>query len=369
MRSALAAIVGCAAAVGAVSASEIEDVLLQRFADRNRVAMERLRIEVNEAVAKAKAMKESDAEGAMALLRNVGGRVDRTPILAYAERKAMNEAVRLVLTELRDHAAAIRREAATTQFEAFRAYLETGAQDAKGIGRANPEKWEPAIFTDLNGVARPVKFTGLGTGVISHHYRSEEKNYPPGLFPWVQVFGGMYVFDKSVNHHVFLTNREFFEHVWMPIVPELRALDLIPEAGWHSRYESGRKKRLEDPDLATGVMLLRQIPSAAPIPGVEGREAEFVEFAAVRLRDRGLPLLPERIYDPELERTMFGASAMHKSAIRRSLNLMQARNLVVSPLYAEILREEASVLVRSEYANFPDVELNRALPYVFRQLR
>ena len=63
------------------------------------------------------------------------------------------------------------------------------------------------------------------------------------------------------------------------------------------------------------------------------------------------------------------ASPPYVSAARRTLVLLQAKGVSVSPVYAEIMRDETTKLLKSEYANFSENEANGAVLFIFGKLK
>ncbi len=122
---------------------------------------------------------------------------------------------------------------------------------------------------------------------------------PPTYFPWIQVGGGVYVYDLSVGHHMWMSNRQFFTSIFMPLVDAYVAEDR------RNRGIGARSRSVSDPLLQaeadSGVFFLRGLAGIQPIPGlVENQETEFLEWAVQRLLQKGLPTQMSRIYDREM---------------------------------------------------------------------
>jgi hypothetical protein len=84
---------------------------------------------------------------------------------------------------------------------------------------------------------------------------------------------------------------------------------------------------------------------------------------------KGLPVPINRVYSREMQDRLIGFSPIQLSAARRTLYLLQIRDTRVSPLFAEILRDETTKLLKSEYSGFSESEANRAILYLFVKLK
>jgi hypothetical protein len=359
------------ACVGPVAAAdEFEALLLDTFKTQNQVDARKLRDEVVAAVAKANDLKETDPDRGIELLRAASNSMDRVKLLSGAERKAMSELLRPAILELRDLSIRKRRDLASIRLDAFKEYLQFSAYEGRYPGRSGADHAEPAYFMAPDGSSRVGKLLSLGTGVITFKFDLKERNQFPLTFPVIQVFGGFYVYDQSFGYQTFLTNREFFDHVLMPLVKEYDRSD-APGKTKRTPAEAARApdlRRLKS-GIDSGEFFLRTLPDTEPIPGVSSNEDPFLEFVAQKLIHKGLPVPVDRIYSHELQDRLEGLSRIQLSAVRRTLHLLQLKGTAVSPLYAEILREEVTQLLKSEYANFTQNEINRSVLYIFSKLK
>src|SRR5262249_17827054 len=145
------------------------------------------------------------------ILRDVRNRMDKFKLLSPADRRSLNDLLQPLTAELRDLSLLKRREKASQKLDAFRDFLVVGGYEGRFPGRSGADQWEPANFTSSDGKTRLGKLFAVSRDRVSHKFGDRELHVQPPLFPLIQVFGGFYVYDKSLNHHVFLTNREFFE--------------------------------------------------------------------------------------------------------------------------------------------------------------
>lgn len=353
-------------AAGVGRADELEDILVEKFRTRTIVDSAAARKVVIDAVGRAAELKEADPERGLEILRAATNQVDAVQSLTPADRRAMTELVQPVLAELRDVALQKRRVQASMRIDAFKRYLEISGYEGRYPGRANPEKWEPAAFMAPDGTTRMGKLYAMGTGLITFKYGREERNQSPGTLPVIQVFSGLYVFDKLTGYHVFLTNREFYDFVWMPILRDYRREQFEQKA---KRVPVGADDSpLLNASVASGEYFLRDLPNLPAIPGIGEDVPAFLEHFAQVLVQKGIPISVERIYDLDLQERLAGSDKIKLSAIRRVVHLLKLKNASVSPLYAEIMREETTQLLTSEYAGFTQPELNRAILYIFSKL-
>lgn len=352
------------------AADELQDLLLDKFRSQNQLDHERLRTVVVEAVTKAGELKETDPDRGIDLLRVASNRIDGVKLLNVAERKALTELIQPLIAECRDNSLRKRRERASLRVDAFKEYLEISAFEGRFPGRSGAEHWEPANFMAPDGTSRVGRLYTLGTGAITFKFGPKELHQPPSNFPLIQVFGGFYVFDKNAGYQVFLTNREFYDSVLLPLVREYDRSD-TPGKTLRTTAELARRpnpRRLQA-SIDSGEFFLRSLPDLEPIPGVSANEGPFLEFVAQSLMHKAMPISIDRIYPVDLQDRLVGFSKIQLSAVRRSLQLLQAKDVAVSPLYAEIMREETSQLLKSEYANFGQGEINRAVLYIFSKLK
>ena len=325
---------------------------------------------VNDAVARAKEIKETDPDKGIDILRSATNRIDEVKLMNGIERRAMVEIVQPLVIECRDLSLLKRREKASVRVEAFKDYLEISAYEGRYPGRSDMAQWEPALFMTPDGKSRPGKLMAIATGIVTVKYKAKEENVPALPLPLIQVFGGFYVFDKNVGHHVFLTNREFHETIWSRLVRQYDSED----SPSRKRLTAEEKARLKDDarlraSIDSGEFFLRSLPNLEPIPGVGRDEGDFLEFIAQTLMNKGMPLTVDRIYPSELQDRLAGFSKMQLSAVHRSLFLLHAKDVSLSPLYIEIMRDETAKLLRSEFAGFTESETNRAIQYLFSKLK
>jgi len=188
--------------------------------------------------------------------------------------------------------------------------------------------------------------------------------------PLIQVFGGFYVFDRQNAHHVFLTNREFYDAVWLRLVHEYDLTDSVtkPKLTAAEAIRVADKVRLRA-TIESGEYFLRNLPGLEPIPGVGDNEDDFLAFVAQSLMHKGLPIPINRVYSRELQDRLVGFSTMQLSAARRTLFLLQVKDASVSPVFVEIMRDETTKLLKSEYSGFSESESNRAILYLFSKLK
>jgi len=356
------------AAFSVAASDEIEALLLQKFAVQNKIDAERVRMFVNDSVAKAKEIKDTDPERGIDLLRATLNQIDGMKSIGASERRALFELIRSTVQELRETAFAKRREKASQRLDAFKDYLESSTFGARYAGRAGSDKWEPANFMSPDGQARVGKLIGLGTGIVTHRFGPKEIHVEPLAMPLLQVFGGFYVLDRHSGHHVFMTNREFYDTVWLPLIQEytLEESALKPKLST-SDSASGAEARLRA-IIDSGVYFLRALPGAEPIAGIGPNEDAFLAYLAQGLVQKGLPIPINRVYARELQDRLVGFSVQQWSAARRALYLLQARDVKVSPASGEFLRDETSKLLKSEYSGFTETETNRAVLYIFAKL-
>lgn len=351
-------------------ANDFEEILFLKFHEQNKLATEKLRAHVNDAAAKAKELQDESPETGLELLREAFRRLDAARMLPPTERRAMSEVLKPLLVELRGRSILKKRLRAVDRMEAFREYLTTTAIEGKYPGRSGPEHWEPAYFTTPDGQSRLGMLYRLGTATVSVQFGREQKEFVALTLPIIQVFGGFYVFDLHVGHHLFLTNREYYQYVFRPYARE------FTQEGTLSRlqdvmvkFDQAEARPEVKAQIQSGEFFLRTLASREPIPGVGDREFEFNEFLTQKVVRTGLPMAVDRMYPGELFDRLKGMSLIQMSATRRAVFLMRAKEIVVSNLYAEILREETAKLLRSEYAGFSEQEMNRTLVYVFGKIR
>jgi hypothetical protein len=349
-----------------VRADDIESRLLEKF-DRNaKIQVEKLRQFVDASVTQAKAIKESDPEGALEMLRQASVRIDRTALLSYADRKNLTEGIRPILHEMRDQVLQRKRVEASKKVSLFRDYLENVATDLRNPGRSNTDHWEPAYGFDPAGRPQLVQLESIfGLQFKPGH---GDKAMTPTYFPWLQVAGGVYVYDIAVNHQMWMSNQDFFRSIFMPLVDAYVAEDP------RNRGIGARSRSTSDPllqgEVDSGVFFLRGLTGIQPIPGlIENQETEFLEWAAQRLLHKALPTPINRIYDRDMLDRLSSLTPRQLSAVARSLQMLRQKGVAASVLYAEILREETASLIRSEYNNFDDAAMNRTLVFVFSKLR
>ena len=124
----------------------LESALIRKFENQNKLDLDQARAIVNEAAEKATALKDSDPEKGLELLRLASRRVDAVKLLPYADRKAFDEKIKPLAKELREQSLQKKREAAIGNPFAFRDFLELVAPDMRNPGRTGPDRWEPALF-------------------------------------------------------------------------------------------------------------------------------------------------------------------------------------------------------------------------------
>ena len=350
----------------------LESALLRKFESYNKLDVDQARAIVKEASEKALALKESDPEKGLESLRLASRRIDAVKLLPYQDRKALDELVKPLVKELRDNLLQKRRVAAIASPVGFRDYLELVAPDMRNPGRTGPDRWEPALFSGNTPQAHLGKLKKVATDRITEEIRSEDKGNDPKTNVWIQVFGGFYVYDLNANHTVFLKNREFFEHVLLRFAkdyanadPRVRASDIAAEFARVANSERLRK------EVGSGLFFLRGVAGASPIPGVpEDKEQDFFEYAADQLTRKGMPVTADRIYDRAMLDALPGFRLFHFSAMHRSLLLLDVKGVGSSTLYGEILRSETKAVLETEFpAGYPEQDYNRALQFVFGQLR
>lgn len=365
----LIVVLGLLATNSARADDELQELLFHKFKLQNQAEAKTLRDDVAIAVEKATALKETDPDQGIDLLRAAANRVDGVKLLSGAERKALADQVKPLLTELRGISLQRRRDKASNWLEAFKEYLEVSAFEGRFPGRSD-SKWEPAVFMTPDGVSRVGKLYTLGTGLITFRYGNKEQNQLPATFALIQVFGGFYVYDFQAGHQIFMTNREFYDYVVRPFVRDYDRAD-VPGRTRLTAAEMARRpiQKLLDHSIATGEFFLRSLPDLEPIPGIGSNEAPFFEFLAQTLLNKSLPVPLERVYPTDLQDRLLGFSKMQLSAVRRTLLLLQAKDTAVSAFYAEILRDEVTQLLKSEYTNFSPSEINRAVLYIFSKLK
>jgi hypothetical protein len=294
-------------------------------------------------------------------------------MLPHDDRRAMIDQMQPVMNDLRRVSLMKRRAKASKALDAFREYLEITALESRYPGRAaadSADSWEPAFFMAVTGKTRLAKLVKMSTTYVTRQYDVQKELVTPAAIPTIQVFGGLYVFDHNTGHHLFLSNREFYDSVWTKFLDQYHASD-VPGKKRLTGAEVARPanpRRLKA-QIDSGEYFLRGMPNLEPIPGVGNDESHFLEYVATNLRDRGLPVEIDRIYPRDLQETLVGFNKMQLSATKRTLHLLQAKNVTVSTLYAEILREEVTKVLKSEYANFIDSESNRAVQYIFSKLK
>jgi hypothetical protein len=351
-------------------AAKAEDRLLEKFEFNQKAEAEKLKLFVLDATAKAKDLKDTDPQRGLDLLRQAGVRIDQTRILSYGDRKNLMELVKPLLQELRTEALLRKRIAACDRLDAFREYIEQIAPEIRTPGRSGPDHWEPAVAAFTNGVPRTIQLKNIGASVIHYMYGKDERNLPTNLYPWIQVFGGVYIYDNATKQPMYLSNREFYETQFRPLINEFVATD---PRGRAKQATTGKAPAdpLFEAEVDSGVIFLRGLSGVQPLPGISDlRETDFLEFAAQRIIQKGLPTPIDRIYEADLRD--LGLSAIEQSAVRRSLFLLRAKGVASSKLYAEILREETASVIRSEYSGVGETisdTMNRVLIYVFRKLR
>lgn len=347
-----------------------EDRLLAKFQIRNQEDVGALRKQVADTVAEATALKDVDPDKGIELLRDLRNRMDGVKILTGAQRREFTDAMQPVVLELRDQSLANRRDRASRRLEDFRDFLVVGGYEGRYPGRSGNHKWEPANFISPNGQARLGKLVSLSRGSLSLKFGLKDEVIAPPFYPLIQVFGGFYVYDKTLNHHVFLTNREFYSYVWQPILQRYLTDDSI----LRPPVSPIEALRVPEPGILkttvdSGVYFLRSLPAQEPIPGLGSNESPFLDYLALRVGTKLLPTELNRMYPRDLQDRLLGLSEIQWSAAHRAVMLMRSRDLSVSPLFAEILREETDKLLRSEYANFSQIESNRAIFYIFSKLK
>jgi hypothetical protein len=121
--------------------------------------------------------------------------------------------------------------------------------------------------------------------------------------------------------------------------------------------------------IESGVYFLRALPGAEQIAGIGANEDAFLAYLAQALVQKGLPIPINRVYARELQDRLVGFSAQQWSAARRTLFVLQARDVKVSPASGEFLRDETAKLLKSEYSGFTETETNRAVLYIFAKLK
>ncbi len=355
-----------------LAADEFEEILLYKFSVQKQLDVERARAFVNETVNKAKEIKEIDPDRGIDLLRAATNRIDEVKLMSALERRAMVEVVQPLVLELRDLSLQKRREKASRRIEAFKDYLEVSAYEGRYPGRSGIAAWEPAIFMAPDGQSRPGKLLGLGTGAgaVTLKYGIKEITSAPMPLPLIQVFGGFYVLDKSTGHHVFLTNREFYTSVWSPLVRQFDAEDIPGKKKLTpAEIARGQDDRRLKTSIDSGEFFIRSLTNLEPIPGVGDDESAFLEYLTQSVMHKGLPQPVDRIYSREMQDRLVGFSKMQLSAVRRSLFLLLAKDVAVSPIYAEIMRDETAKLLRSEFLGFSENEANRAILFLFSKLK
>jgi hypothetical protein len=353
--------------VAAGRADDIESRLLQKFNQNAKAGVDKLRQFVDASVTQAKAIKETDPEGALELLRKANVRIDQQTLVSYADRKALLEGIRPFLQEVNDQVVLRKRLQAVQKVGNFRDFLENVAPDLKYPGRSGPDHWEPAFGVDPAGRPQLVALQNI-TGV-NFKSGSEERKMPPSYFPWLQVAGGVYVFDLSVGHHIWMTNRQFFEQIFMPTVDAYLAEDMRNRGLVGATSRSTLSPVLQA-EVDSGVFFVRSTPNISPIPGIIPRqETEFLEFAAQRLIKKSLPTPMNRIYDREMLDRVAGLSSQQVSTVYRCLQQLRQKGVATSKLYAEILREETASVLRSEFNSWDDASMNKALLYLFGKLK
>jgi hypothetical protein len=352
-----------------VRADDFESRLLEKF-DRNAKGdVEKLRQFVDASVTQAKAIKETDPDTALELLRQASIRIDRLSLLPYADRKALSDGIRPILQEMRDEVLLRKRVEATKKLSQFRDFLEVVAFELRNPGRSGPDHWEPAYAIDPGGRPQLVQLLAVnGDGVVFKAGNEEKKSVSPKYFPWIQVGGGVYVYDVAVNHHMWMSNQQFFNLIFMPLVDAYVAEDP------RNRGVGARSRSTSDPllqrQIDNGVFFLRGLVAIEPIPGlVENQETDFLEWAGQRVLKKALPTPISRIYDHEMLDRLDSLRMIQVSAVNRALQMLRQKGVASSKLYAEILREETTSLLRSEYPTWDDSTTNRALIYLFNKLR
>jgi hypothetical protein len=351
-----------------VRADDFESRLLQKFDSNSKADVEKLRQFVDASVTQAKAVKETDPDAALELLRQASIRIDSLTLLPYAERKSLTEGIRPILQEMRDQVLLRKRIEATKKVGYFRDYLEHVAPELRNPGRSGADHWEPAYAFDPAGRPQLIQLLKTSGDGIFFKAGIEDKKMPTKYFPWLNVAGGVYVFDVAVGHHMWMSNRQFFNSIFMPLV------DSYVAENPRSRGIGARSRSISDPllqgEIDSGVFFLRGLSGVQPIPGIiENQESEFLDFAAQRVLNKALPTTVSRIYDRDMFERLSGLTTTQISAVARSIQMLRQKGVATSKLYAEILREETSSLIRSEYGNWDDASMNRALIYVFSKLR
>jgi hypothetical protein len=370
MRFAIAALVVLSAAAFAPASEELEALLLHKFGVQNKLETERLRVAVTEAVTKAKELKDIDPDQGIEILRLAVHRIDTVKLLNPSDRRSLLDFIQPLVQELRDASLLKRRELASRRLDAFKDYLEVTALEGRFPGRSGVEKWEPASFMASDGQSRVGKLFALSDRAVTHKFGIKELNVVPLVLPVIQVFGGFYVYDRPTGYHIFLSNREFHAKVWAPLIAEFETAD-VPGKRRLTATElarTGDKVRWQA-EIDTGEYFLRALPDLEPIPGVGANEDPFLAFLALSLMSNGLPTPVDRIYSKELRDSLVGFAPIKMSAARRTLRLLEAKGARVSPLYTEIMRDETSKLLKSEFAGFSETEANRAVFYVFSKLK
>ena len=353
--------------VAQVRADDVESRLFQKFDRNGKAEVEKLRQFVDASVTQAKAVKESDPDAALELLRQASIRIDSLSLLPYADRKALSDGIRPILQEMRDQVLLRKRLEATKKVALFRDYLEHVAPDLRNPGRSGPDHWEPAYGFDPAGRPQLIQLLKTSGDGVFFKAGIEDKKMPTKYFPWLQVAGGVYVFDVSVGHHMWMSNQQFFNSVFMPLV-DAYVLENPRYRGIGARSRSTSDPLLQG-EVASGAFFLRGLAGVPPIPGIiENQEPEFLEWAAQRLMNKALPTAMSGIYDREMLDRLSGLTTTQISAVHRSVQMLRQKGVATSKLYAEILREETSSLIRSEYGNWDDGAMNRALIYAFAKL-
>jgi hypothetical protein len=352
------------------SASDaVEALLLHKFAVQNKIDAEKTRAFVNDATSKAKELKDVDPDRGIDVLRAAANRLDGVKALSTTDRRALIDLVQPLMQELRDTSLLKRRELASRHLEAFKEYLEISGYEGRNLGRSGSDHWEPAVFMSPDGQSQYGKLIALGKNV-THRFTQKELNAALVLMPLIQVFGGFYVFDRANSNHVFLTNREFYDSVWSRLAREYETADL-PGKRALTAAESARaadKVRLRA-SIESGEFFLRSLPNLEPIAGVGDDEDAFLAFVGATLAYKGLPVPVDQIYARELRERLVGFSPMQWSAARRTLFLLKAKDTAISPLFVEIMRDETTKLLKTEYAGFTESDANRAVLYVFSKLK
>jgi hypothetical protein len=364
----LLATVALFVAVAHLRADDFESRLLQKFDRNSKVEVDKLRQFVDASITQAKAIKDSDPDAALELLRQASIRIDSLSLLPYAERKTLTEGIRPILQEMRDQVLSRKRLEATKKVSLFRDYLEHVAPDLRNPGRSGPEHWEPAYGFDPAGRPQLIQLLKTSGDGVFFKAGIEDKKMSAKYFPWLQVAGGVYVFDVAVGHHMWMSNQQFFNSIFMPLV-DAYVLEDARNRGIGARSRSTSDPLLQG-EVASGVFFVRGLAGVQPIPGiVENQEADFLDWMSQRLMNKALPTAMSGIYDREMLDRLTGLTTTQISAVHRSVQMLRQKGVATSKLYAEILREETSSLIRSEYGNWDDGAMNRALIYVFSKLR